>query len=87
MKTNFKVFFCRRDSNYGAECVSLDTKSAGLQGRRFQLGSCSSLDKHNDDWDKLGRSPKSCCQLQVIENYNYLQIGSRSARHGHANPR
>jgi hypothetical protein len=57
------------------QCASLDTKSAGLQGTHFQLGSGSSLDKHNDDWDKTGRSPKSCCQLQVMKITTIVRFG------------
>jgi hypothetical protein len=35
----------------------------------------SSLDKHNDDWDKLGRFPKSCCQLQVMKITTIVRFG------------
>ena len=64
------------------QCASLDTKSAGLQGTRFQLGSGSSLDKHNDDWDKTGPVSQILLSITSHENYNYRQMGSRSARHG-----
>jgi hypothetical protein len=64
------------------QCASLDTKSAGLQGAHFQLGSGSSLDKHNDDWDKTGPVSQILLSITRHADYNYRQIWSRSPRHG-----
>jgi hypothetical protein len=57
-------------------------QECGLARYAFSTGSGSSLDKHDDDWDKTEPVSQILLSITSHENCNYRQIGSRSARHG-----
>ena len=51
-------------------------------GEAESLDMGSSLDKHNDDWDKAGPVSQILLSITSHENYNYRQIWSRGSRDG-----
>jgi hypothetical protein len=57
------------------QCASLDTKSAGLQGTRFQLVRAAVWASMTTIGTRLSRSPKSCCQLQVMKIATIVRLG------------